>query len=873
MLDANGIGAFWVLEYSFDNFATSNAWSTASYNNATQTFDARIISIGHISSGFSLDGLPAPATVDVELANVDGQIDWLVSTVPAAQVNNARFRLSLYTWDNTPAAVASAIANGLTIEPTVQVQQFGVYVMLDWPKRYTEKIKLTLADDLVGRINDGLVAPTIREWVNNVITNYPLEVCPLKGVSPVANLDWDAQFPLAFGMPSLKCYAAANDYRVVPGSLPPAWQANKLQAVGDRITNGGNGNPLADNIYECITAGYSGTVGPPASPGGPSGTGQDITVVGGGSHWKYVNAAATNTTALAIPICATTDLNGTPGPFNGITKLDIEYRTDIEYASYFAELVGARLGIPKSYSYVPDAGSAYQGAPVISTVWQAYLSNTIMKNGVGWRVLWVSLDVQKYITFVGRSVVITTADSKTEGNTPPATFMYPAAKGTTNTRSIPSAAGAAAAWYVSGYPMSERSVQNSLMQNASDIVQDLIAYYSTASIADVDGASFAKAKAATSALYIGGVINPFAPPQNTVPLKAGAPITIQPGLMREALRNILASADMDLYVRRIDGKFALACSFFTFDDITSTKLALDATRVSDIEETRPSVGARWYPFNRVYLTTVNNETLGPFDNPAGLTALGGVQSKTLNAKWMVLVGSAFTADYLLGVWGLRNLETRVRSVVRFRADKSALSLDLAGFFTFSWYRGALGYAYNGTAFAVERMVIDPGNLTVDIEAVNVDDMVSERAYLLDDENIITVATGNAGRTVTCVDLNVQLTFSSGSIITDGVAAGDIIVLQDASESDEGFKRNKALRVSFVVDATHLNFDPASDPDVGDFGGGGTFSGWTIQKGATHYPTSGSDPANYPFGGAVYGKASNDDTHYSDDSNANTLKEG
>ncbi len=804
ILDANSVGKIWLLDVSFDDFSSiAYQYSTGTYVAGATTWDARITSIGGLDSGFSLDGLPAPATIDLELANVDGNADWLCDRTAAANVNKARFRLTLYLWDTT--LTAGAYLSGQTIEPGVEGQQMGVFSMLDWPKRYVDRIKLTLADDAQGKINDGYVAPTIREWVANVVANFPAEVCPIAADTPIGNVDWDVAVPLAFGVPSLKCYAAANQYL-----------ANEAQ-----------------------------------------------------SH-------------LVIPVCATTDTSGTPGVVSGFTKLDIAYRTDIENPEYLGDLVGARLGIPRSWTYVADAGTPY-ATPVSVPIWSAYLSNTIVKNGVAWRIYWVQLDMQAYVGWFQRTFKIVgapPANVANTGNTPPVFWLYPTAKGSglgwagghpTGMSFTASTSGAAESFYVSATPLSARTVQNSLMQNASDIIFDLLTYYSAVG-SSTDATSFAKAKAATSALFVGGVINPFPPPQNGLIDASfqGHPFVFQPGVLRKALQDICASADLDLYVRRIDNKFALACSFFTFDDITATHRDMPETRTSDVEESRPSVGARWYPYNRVYLTAPDNSTLGPFDNPAGLTTLGGVPcAKTINAKWMILVGSAFSADYLLGIWGLRNLETVVRPTVRFRADKSALALDLASFFTFNWSRGTLGGPYSAAVFRVERMVIDPDNLTADIEAVWVDDIATERSYLLDDETLIVVATGSGGRTVGVTDSSATFAFSSGSLVSDGVAAGDIVLLQDGSESDEGYTRNRALRVASITNATHL---VVAGSDL-DFGGGATVSNWKILKGATHYPTVGTDPSNYPSGSTMYGKASDNSSLYSDSSAANLLKEG
>ena len=51
------------------------------------------------------------------------------------------------------------------------------------------------------------------------------------------------------------------------------------------------------------------------------------------------------------------------------------------------------------------------------------------------------------------------------------------------------------------------------------------------------------------------------------------------------------------------------------------------------------------------------------------------------------------------------------------------------------------------------------------------------------------------------------------------------------------------------------------------------SAWEIHRGATTYHTQIPDPANYPSGGTMYGKASGASDLFSNSTSANKLKDG
>ncbi len=705
---------------------------------------------------------------------------------------------------------------GYTDNPTFQTQQMGAFAMFDWPRQTESAVKLQLADDTATRLTELRIAPTLRDWINATPASgsNPTPECPLNisTVPPVPALDFDVPLPLVFGMPVVECFAAANRYNL-------------------------SGLSLAD----------------------------------AGAHH------------ICIPVCVTADtspINET-SPFANtlIAQLSIQFRSDFQEKDLFPELLGSTLGIPR--------GAKGTDGWVVAAdwVWQARKSRVITKSGTTWSLIWVDFDCFAYVQWFGKNYAA--ARGITTGSTASG-VAYPTGAGTKSSGnyyigSTPhanvgaySAMAAINSFFVSGSPYSAITTKQQ-NQNAADVIQDLIAYYADTDAPDltlIDATSFAKARATTQSLFVGGSIGQ--------PLQVNAQKTVGPkpasvnvGVMRTTLQDICASADLDLYVRRIDGKYALACNAYSFDDITGTKPSIAETRVDAFENRRPSTGERWSPYNRIFINGPDNTTQGPYDNPAGLAALGGKPvARTISGGWNVALTTAYAADWLIGIWGVRNLETMVRPVVRFRTDKTGLALDLAILFALTWKRGTLGGPYDGTIFSVERWALNPATLDIDIEAVWQGDITATYGYLLDDEAKLFVQDSLGGAwpvRVTNASATLDFTVGGADLSTPQVVANDIVVLSDTTETASGLKRNRAMRIASVTDNQHL---VVAESDL-DFGApaGTNVANWAIYHGVRTYPTSATDPVNYPSGGLMYGKACDDSDAYSDLSTANALKEG
>ncbi len=201
-------------------------------------------------------------------------------------------------------------------------------------------------------------------------------------------------------------------------------------------------------------------------------------------------------------------------------------------------------------------------------------------------------------------------------------------------------------------------------------------------------------------------------------------------------------------------------------------------------------------------------------------------------------------------WAYRQLESSARPLLSCTTTIEALQLDLGDYVQVTWTRN-LGDPHAPAYFQVQGMTLHPSTNTVDLELLWCGDLRSLRPYILDDETITRRVASGGGRTATVVDSDATVLFSSGSLISDGVAAGDHLILRDATEAATGFQRNRALKIASITDATHLEITE-SDLDF-DAGAGIAVATWEIRRSHLTYATLGTDPTNYPAGADVYGR--------------------
>jgi hypothetical protein len=427
------------------------------------------------------------------------------------------------------------------------------------------------------------------------------------------------------------------------------------------------------------------------------------------------------------------------------------------------------------------------------------------------------------------------------------------------------------AWYVKGFPLSAITVKTSLAQHGVDIIRDLLAYYALdGDISKINTDSFDLAKNNTSWGNAAGVVNPGRVGGSGI---TGYDSLIAAGGLRETLTQLSQSFDLDLFVAW-DGRFAMTTSAADFDSQASTS-ALQIIRETRLlpgtSDRYPGDGERWAPYNRAIVENIKGQlpdmpTISNSYEGSGSVDLGRVFERRFNASWRARSGG------ITDPWKVRNAEVALRPVVKFVTDIDALLLDLGDFFKFNWTRNqGTNDPYTDTIFKVESIAFDADAGQVEIQAVWRDDLLTQGNYLLDDESLLLRVASSGGRTATVADLSSTVTFSSGSLVTNGVTIGDILVLLDSTLADNDFRRYRCLRIASVTDATHL---VVTDPDL-DFGvgvGSGVVADWAIYKGARTYPTAVSDPTNYADGSTFYGHVSSGGV-YSDATAAHKLNEG
>lgn len=408
----------------------------------------------------------------------------------------------------------------------------------------------------------------------------------------------------------------------------------------------------------------------------------------------------------------------------------------------------------------------------------------------------------------------------------------------------------------------------------ADIARDLIQQYSRGTMT-VDAASFddvSQAHPSRGAAYVGEI---------GLVTEAGFNTTVvtEAGQLRSVLRDLATSGQFDLSVLP-DGRVRAIANTATFSQyVTATGVALtrlDEERIvaDSLRVRTPSQGQRWAPYNRVYLET-NGQRRGPFDHAANITAWGKPFTRVISAPNVDLrnvVDSPFVIGNLQGFELIEEqfaLESRVRPVVSFRYGPEVLLLELGDFFQLSLTRGGASFpdTYTDAIWKVEKLdyVHDTGQ--VEVEAVWVSDILTEVPFLLDDETLLLRVSNSTGGNATVGDDDV-VTLANPVVVSSGVAVGDILVLQDATEAATSFERNRGVRIVEVNSTTQ--FRVAEQVLTA---GSVAVATWKIIRGHTTYPTAISDPANYAEGSRMYGKAANVKTAgvYSNSDTANRIR--
>lgn len=492
-------------------------------------------------------------------------------------------------------------------------------------------------------------------------------------------------------------------------------------------------------------------------------------------------------------------------------------------------------------------------------VYTAKRSVSLAKDGKNWKIIWLEVDIAAMRNLFGGRGVLMPIGSYI-GTEPPQNGVDEYFEGVKS-------------WTLLGaYPLSAITTKTKVSQNAVDVALDLVSSYSKGSGANVDTASFTRLKTTILNAEASGVVQPslniFDATSDryfgSVSEATKDPFSSE---LRDVLTDLCQSFDFDIY-SLWSGTIGVSAFWSDYSSQSVAPLSIDEERTKGFLDWVPAGNDRYPPYNRIYLES-GGKTLGPFDNSAIITSWGRIIPIKLKEPWR--------ADIWKGQnpWNWRMTEAKVRNRVKFLTDLSGLQFELGDFFYLNWTRNQAG-PYSSTLFQVESIALLPdADNAVEIEAVKRDDLRTTLPYLLDNETLLTRLTGSGARTATVVDGSNIVTFSSGDLVADNVKVSDSLILKDSSEAATSFKRNKALSVVAISDATHLR---VSDPiDALDFGAGAgiAVSEWEIRKSYITYPNANTDPGNYPDGSTMYGKVANLATNgvFSDATAANRLLEG
>jgi len=174
------------VDISTDSFATiAYRYSDVSgvLDGANQ-YTARVLDMGSIRRALGQNRIAASSTTSLLLNNADGGVDWLCGMESIASASAARFRIYVTLYD--PAASPLAFTAKL----------LGEFVLAAWPTQENATVRLSLADDFIGKLGNGLLLPTLRDWqAVGTTANNPFK----NAVGFPASITLDTPIQLAFG--------------------------------------------------------------------------------------------------------------------------------------------------------------------------------------------------------------------------------------------------------------------------------------------------------------------------------------------------------------------------------------------------------------------------------------------------------------------------------------------------------------------------------------------------------------------------------------------------------------------------------------------------------------------------------------------------
>jgi hypothetical protein len=695
----------------------------------------------------------------------------------------------------------------------VGVYQVGTFVCGDNPRRNNARVQIHLVDDLQGPLLQPVSLPTARIW-------------------GAAAASTDANCP----------YTPAQGEMIL---------FDDKQATLDTVI------PLAFGEDWVPTS----CLGVPASPN---------------AAWK--DPSTNFYRYAAVPICCTTNSS------SAIAALSI---TSVRLVS---KGLGRVLEVPSTYQNSGFLYTADYSTTSPTTVWQAVKSAAVIVDGRTFYVVYLKVDLAALYASIYDRVNQDDGGDFYDVNLSPLgptvgrvgrllilNSEFEAKRGSSILQRCN--------MYVKGYPLSSiRTIGATTapnVQHGANILHDLVSNYTKGlGVANLDVTRIDRVIRASPNGSAAGIIGRRSTDEATL-FRFNSSDTS----MRDVMTALAQSCDFDVFTTW-DGKIATSCDltdYLTYTGLASYMLLAEED-VTDVEDFFPSAGERGAPFNRVYLegsrsspaegdagsSSEGKKASGnPFDEPIVIAAWGRVIEKRLQQGWRSYEKQQGNPFYN------RSIDTRIRQRISFKCDMAqGFQLELGDFFRFNWSRGGGASVYANTIFQCERLDFATDSNSVQVEAIWKDDIITEAPYLLDDEALGLLLTGSGARQVQLTDSNATVVFSSGSLVTDGILAGHMLVLKDSSQAENVFTRNRVLRITNVTSG--ITATVATDDALAlNFGAGaGLFiSQWEIRRGKTRLPTAGADLVNYPDDSAMYGCATSAADVYSNASAGNKLRNG
>lgn len=466
----------------------------------------------------------------------------------------------------------------------------------------------------------------------------------------------------------------------------------------------------------------------------------------------------------------------------------------------------------------------------IATLWTVHRTPDIVKDGKTWHLLWIDVDVNKDASvapYYG-SGTDQTFRNLIRG------FYGDAVKD--NPMDGYTAHDVIAPVSVQGCLFSHKTndLGNPANISAVTVATDLL-QYCTVTAPTIVGATEALALRASD--YASGIL--VRGTQESFNVTGARIFEFVDGEMPSALRQLCAVGRFDVFTDW-DGNVNFAVMGADYASQSAAIATLPEWEMSDVSERVPDIGERNTPSNRTFVR-VSGRRYGPVDDDAAITAWGRVVAREVDGSWLP-DGNLVDRFWLLTAKNGR-FQQNPPSLERFKNDDTStprptlstvttlngLNLDLADYVKVTWSRGTIGGPYLDAIFRVEGIALAPLDGKVQLELVWCDDLRApgNLPYILDDEDEYLVVAASGGRTCELTDGSIAVSFGSGDLFADGVALGDVLIVEDAAESATAFKRNRSL---IIVNITAAD---AIEVDVSDFGSGGPFTitTWKIIHGA------------------------------------------